>query len=63
MKNNRLHFRPAGFYLTALIFGSSVLFTGCEPETEELQQAEMQTNMEMETKQSMKDMPKKNWQP
>lgn len=59
MKNYRLHLRPAGFFLTALIMGSILLFTSCGPENEVLLQAEMQTGMENQSKQAMKDMPKK----
>lgn len=39
--------------------GFSMLFISCEPETEELRQAELQTSLQMETKQAMKDLPKK----
>lgn len=53
MKNNRLNFRPAGLLLTALIMGFSSLFMSCEPETEELQFAEMQTTVKMEGKKAM----------
>lgn len=59
MKNYRLHLRPAGLFLTALIMGSILLFTSCEQENEVLLQAKMQTGMENQSKQAMKDMPKK----
>ncbi|HSP40687.1 MAG TPA: hypothetical protein VLN46_04580 [Gillisia sp.] len=53
MKTNRFKFRPAGLLLTAVIMGTTTLFMSCEPETEELQVAEMQTTLEMENKKGM----------
>jgi len=59
MKNYRLRLRPAVLLLTVSIMGSVFLFTSCEPEEEDLFHDEMQTSIEIESKQAMKDMPKK----
>lgn len=50
MQTNRLNFRPAGFFLTAIIMGTATLFLSCEPETEDLRSAELQTTLQMESK-------------
>ncbi|CAN5229744.1 hypothetical protein BH23BAC2_BH23BAC2_17870 [soil metagenome] len=43
----KLNFRPAGFILTAVMLGAGTLFLSCEPEGEDLQTAEMQTTLQM----------------
>ena len=53
MKTIKLNFRPAGLILTALIMGTTTLLMSCEPETEELRIAEMQTTLELESKMAM----------
>ncbi len=52
MKNNRLNFRPAVLFLITTIIGTGSFLIGCEPETDELPFAEMQTTLNMESKSS-----------
>lgn len=55
----RLSFKPTQLNFPTLMMGTLLLFMSCEPETEELRTAEMQTTLEMENKHSMNTMPKK----